>query len=170
MGAGHILSGFDHLAFLVMLVVATRSFKDLIAVITMFTLGHSITLSAVTLNWVMAPPGWVEPLIALTILYVALENLFASEPRGRLLLAFGFGLIHGLGFANGLVAGPLSRPEPLLALFSFNLGIESGQILFLSLTYPAWMLLRQQRFALRARHAAALIVALLCAYWLWERL
>lgn len=169
MGVGHILSGLDHLAFLVMLMVATRSFKDLVLVITTFTLAHSITLSAAALGWIVTSPAWIEPLIAVTILYVALENLVTGTPKARLLLTFGFGLVHGLGFASALTDGPLPRAQELLALFSFNLGVEAGQILFLSLTYPAWNRVQQQSFAPRARQLTALVVALLCLYWLWER-
>lgn len=170
MGVEHILLGYDHLAFLVMLMIAVRTFKDLVLVITTFTLAHSITLTAATLGWVIASPVWVEPLIAFTILYVAVENLLTEQPRGRLLFAFGFGLIHGLGFASALAEGPLPRAQELIALFSFNLGVEVGQILFLSLTYPLWAWLRQQPYGPRARQAVALAVALLCVYWLWERL
>lgn len=169
MGVEHILTGYDHLAFLVMLMVATRSFKDLFWIATTFTLAHSVTLTAASLGWVTVSASWVEPAIALTILYVAIENLVTAAPRARLLLTFGFGLIHGLGFASVLTDGPLPASAEIVALVSFNLGVEIGQMSFLALTYPLWHL-AQKFHAQRMRQALALIVIGLCVYWLLERL
>lgn len=169
MGGQHILSGYDHLAFLVMLMIATRSFADLAWIVTAFTVAHSLTLTAASLGWIVASPAWVEPLIAVTILYVALENLFAAQPKARPAVTFGFGLIHGLGFAGALADGPLPRNEELLALLSFNLGVEVGQLMFLAVCYPLWRW-AGRRQAARARVALSIIVVGLCAFWLWQRL
>ena len=170
MGIVHILSGYDHLAFLAMLMIATRNLKDLLWIATTFTVAHSVTLTAAGLGWIAPTAAWVEPAIALTLLYVALENLIAATPKARLLLIFGFGLIHGLGFAGALSEGPLPPAAEILALLSFNLGVEIGQIAFLALVYPPWRALARTSHARRARQVLALGVIGLCLYWLLQRL
>ena len=170
MGIEHILSGFDHLTFLVMLMIVARQVRELIFVVTAFTLAHSITLTAATLGWVHSSPAWVEPLIALTILYVAVENTVNAAPKARLPVTFGFGLIHGLGFAGALAEGPLPRAEELMALFSFNLGVEIGQILFLSVGFPLWRALLRFAPEPGARRIVSGLTIVLCGYWLWQRL
>lgn len=170
MGTEHILSGFDHLVFLAMLMIVARRIKELIFVATAFTLAHSLTLSAAALGWINASPAWVEPLIVLTILYVAVENIVSATPKARLAVTFGFGLIHGLGFAGALAGGPLPRAEELTALFSFNLGVEIGQILFLAVSLPLWRALLKFAPEPGARRAAAGVTIVLCGYWLWQRL
>lgn len=169
LGIEHILTGYDHLAFLVMLLVATHAVRDLFWVITSFTVAHSITLSAASLGWVVASAQWVEPLILATIVYVAVENLITARPRARVALTFAFGLVHGLGFASALSEGPLARGEEVLALLAFNLGVEVGQLAFLALAYPLWRALA--RVAPRAgRWILALGVIALCIYWFIDRL
>lgn len=168
-GIEHILTGYDHLAFLVMLLIATHAVRDLFWVITSFTVAHSITLTAASLGWVVASAQWVEPLILATIVYVAVENLITTRPRARLALTFAFGLVHGLGFASAISEGPLARGEELVALLAFNLGVEIGQLAFLALAYPLWRGL--ERVAPRAgRWTLALGVIALCIYWFIERL
>lgn len=168
MGVEHILLGFDHLTFLAMLAVAVRRTKELIWLASAFTVAHSLTLSAAVLEWVQASPAWVEPAIVATILYLALENALASAPRARPGLTFGFGLVHGLGFAGALAQGPLPRAEELLALFSFNLGVEAGQALFLAVGYLLWRLGLRYCAPERARRIAGGAAILLCGYWLWR--
>lgn len=169
LGIEHILTGYDHLAFLVMLLIATHALRDLFWVITSFTVAHSITLTAASLGWVVASAHWVEPLILATIVYVAVENLVTARPRARLALTFAFGLIHGLGFASALTQGPLMRGDELVALLAFNLGVEVGQLAFLALAYPLWRVLA--RVAPRAaRWTLALGVIGLCIYWAITRL
>ena len=170
LGIEHILTGYDHLAFLVMLLVPAQRLRDLVWIITAFTVAHSITLSAATLGYIVASSTWVEPVIALTILYVAVENLVRPAPTARVALTFGFGLIHGLGFANALSEGPLSPSELLLALFSFNLGVEVGQLAFLAIVYPLWRTLARGTRALPAQRVLSAIVIGLCVFWLWQRL
>ena len=170
MGTEHILLGFDHLTFLVMLMIVARQIKELVYVASVFTLAHSITITAATLGWVHASPAWVEPLIVVTILYVAVENAITAAPKARLLFTFGFGLVHGLGFASALAEGPLPKAEELIALFSFNLGVEVGQILFLIASYPLWRRLLQHTAEQRARRVVSGAVILLCFYWLWQRM
>lgn len=165
MGFEHILTGYDHLAFLAMLLVAAAALKDLFWVITSFTLAHSLTLTAASLGWIVASAAWVEPLILATIVYVALENLITARPRARLALTFAFGLLHGLGFASALSDGPLPPREELLALLSFNFGVELGQLAFLAVAYPLWRALSRPA-PIAARRALALGVIGLCVYWL----
>ncbi len=169
MGVEHILTGYDHLAFLVMLMVATKRLGDLVWIVSSFTVAHSLTLTAASLGWIVPNPSLVEPLIALTILYVAVENWFTAEPKARIALTFGFGLIHGLGFASALSEGPLTHSEELTALLGFNLGVELGQLLFLSVSYPVWRLLANRR-PIAARRTFAAVVFGLCLFWLWQRL
>lgn len=168
MGLHHILTGYDHLAFLAMLLIAAAAFKDLFWVITAFTLAHSVTLSAASLGWIVVSAAWVEPLILATIVYVAVENVVTARPRARLPLTFGFGLLHGLGFASALSEGPLPPREELLALLSFNLGVETGQLVFLALAYPLWRLLAR-RAPTASRRVLALVVIGLCVYWLFSK-
>jgi hypothetical protein len=170
MGTEHILLGFDHLTFLVMLMIVARGVRELIFVATAFTLAHSITLTAATLEWVQASPAWVEPLIIMTIFYVAVENMVTATPKARLLYTFVFGLIHGLGFASALAEGPLPKSEELVALFSFNIGVEIGQILFLTASFILWRKMLRWIPELHARRFISSIVVLLCFYWLWQRM
>ncbi|HED64460.1 MAG TPA: HupE/UreJ family protein [Planctomycetes bacterium] len=132
LGIEHILSGFDHLAFLLALLVAAPRWKSLLGVVTAFTLAHSITLAATVLDpdgpLARIPGRFVELAIALSIAYVAFEGLLRSRPKNTWPEAFGFGLLHGLGFASYL--GDALRGETLVptALFGFNLGVEVGQL------------------------------------------
>jgi hydrogenase/urease accessory protein HupE len=130
-GVVHILSGYDHLLFIIALVLAVTTVWDLVAVITAFTLAHSITLTLSVLNVVRLPSTIVEPMIAASIVFVALQNIILPEKSrgtGRLVVAFFFGLFHGLGFAGGL----LSAMEGLagwavgLAIVAFSVGVETG--------------------------------------------
>lgn len=130
-GVEHILGGLDHLCFLIGLVIATRSLRSLAATITAFTLAHSVTLGFAATGHIPAGGAWVEALIGASIAWVGLVNLIRPLPRSTWLEAGGFGLIHGLGFA-GALASTLSRTSadglPLGALFSFNVGVELGQL------------------------------------------
>lgn len=130
-GVMHILSGYDHLLFIAALALAVATLWDLVRVISAFTLAHSITLTLSVLNIVRLPSNIVEPMIAASIVFVALQNVIVPEKSrgaGRLLVAFFFGLFHGLGFAGGL----LSAMEGMagfavgLAIFAFSVGVEIG--------------------------------------------
>jgi len=130
-GIAHILTGFDHLLFVAALVLAARSFWDLVKVVTAFTLAHTITLTLSVLNLVTLSSRIVEPMIAASITFVAIQNIFwPRQSRGwsRLAIAFAFGLFHGLGFAGGLKAAMTEMPAAALgiALISFSLGVEIG--------------------------------------------
>jgi hypothetical protein len=142
MGFFHILDGSDHLLFLFCLVVPFRRFRQLVPVVTAFTVAHSITLIASAYN--LAPdalwfPPLIEMLIAASILYMALENIIGGATlRRRWLVAFGFGLVHGFGFSFALRQTLQFAGNHLLAsLLSFNVGVELGQLLVLALLIPA---------------------------------
>src|SRR5206468_6423517 len=163
LGVKHILTGYDHLLFLLALLVVTQRFGSSLKIITCFTLAHSTTLAMATFNVVTFPSRIVEPLIAVSIIYVSVENLFRrGEPAGRWLLTFGFGLIHGLGFASvlremgvGTRAGGVLMP-----LFSFNVGVELGQLMVAAVVLALlWKLRNKPLFAARLPTACSATVA-----------
>jgi len=138
LGIEHILTGFDHLLFVLALVILVQGTRRLIATITAFTLAHSLTLFAATLGWIHIPGPPVEAVIALSIVFVAGEIVHARQGRPGLtqrypwIVAFTFGLLHGLGFAGALAEvglPPLSIP---MALLFFNVGVEIGQLIFIA--------------------------------------
>ena len=147
-GVHHILIGLDHIAFLLALVLAAMRVRELLLVVTSFTIAHSITILLSALEVVRVPPALTEALIAASIVYVAAENLImAGRPvRGRWVLTFGFGLVHGLGFAEVLrerlaeVAGGLVLP-----VIAFNVGVELGQVALILVAFPALVWLRRTR-------------------------
>jgi len=144
LGVKHIFLGYDHIAFL-MALLFVRRFSDLLKIITAFTVAHTLTLALAVLQIVKIPPQLVEIGIAITIMYVAAENLWKNEFSHRWMLTFGFGLVHGFGFAS--VLRELGLPSAGLArsLLSFNLGVEAGQILIVGLLWPAlrWLTRRE---------------------------
>jgi hydrogenase/urease accessory protein HupE len=153
LGVEHIWTGYDHLLFLLALLVVCRGVRSMLAIVTCFTLAHSLTLAAATLDWFILPSRWVEPLIAASIVFVGAENLIrrGAEPKGRWALTFGFGLIHGFGFASvlrdlGVGAGSGGVVLPLL---SFNLGVELGQVAIALATLPILWKLRSNSAFLR---------------------
>lgn len=173
LGIEHILTGYDHLLFLFALLAVTHSFWPAIKIVTFFTIAHSITLAFAGLNIIELPSSFVEPVIALTIIYVAVENIVRGDhPKGRQWLTFGFGLIHGFGFASVLREMNISSGDTgiVLPLLSFNLGIETGQIAVASVVLPIiWWLNSKPVFAEKFLKACSAMVALMGAYWLLER-
>jgi hypothetical protein len=144
LGVKHIFLGYDHIAFL-MALLFVRKFADLLKIITAFTVAHTLTLALAVLQIVKLPPQLVEIGIAVTIMYVAAENLWKNEFSHRWMLTFGFGLVHGFGFAS--VLRELGLPSAGLArsLLSFNLGVEAGQIVIVGLLWPIlWWLSRRE--------------------------
>jgi hydrogenase/urease accessory protein HupE len=138
LGVEHILTGVDHLLFVLALLILTRSGARLLGTITAFTVAHSITLAAATLGWVHVPQPPVEAVIALSIAFVAAEIVRGSTggagvaARWPWVVAFVFGLLHGLGFASGLAEIGLPQGRIPLALLFFNLGVELGQLSFVA--------------------------------------
>jgi hydrogenase/urease accessory protein HupE len=173
MGVKHIWTGYDHLLFLFGLLIVTRNFAASVKIITCFTIAHSITLAVATLSLIQISSRIVEPLIAASIVYVGTENLFrGDDPKGRWLLTFGFGLIHGFGFASvlkelGVGANGSGITVPLV---SFNLGVEVGQIAIAALVLPViWKLRARPVFVRRWVPACSVLVALLGGYWFVQR-
>ncbi len=174
LGVRHIWTGYDHLLFLFGLLVVCRSFRSVVIIISCFTVAHSVTLALVTLGAVHLPANLVEPLIAASILFVGVENLVrrGAEPKGRGAVAFGFGLIHGFGFANvlrdlGVGASGSGVAVPLLG---FNLGVELGQIAVAAIALPLlWQLRRLPAFTRFGVPILSGIVAAIGLYWLLER-
>jgi hydrogenase/urease accessory protein HupE len=138
-GILHILSGYDHLLFLFGLLLLGGSFRNLLQIVTSFTVAHSITLILGGLDIVTLPTSIVEPAIALTIAYIGGENLFLRDPKHRWILTFFLGLVHGFGFAGALAETGLPTKGFVLTLFTFNIGVEIGQI---GVVAVAWPLLR----------------------------
>lgn len=174
MGVRHIWTGYDHLLFLFGLLIVTRNFVSSVRIITCFTIAHSITLAVATLSLVQIPSKIVEPLIAASIVYVGIENLIrGDDPKGRWLLTFAFGLIHGFGFASvlrelGVGANGNSIAVPLV---SFNLGVEVGQIVVAGIALPViWKLRTYPLFIRRWVPVCSVVVALLGAYWFLQRI
>lgn len=136
LGIQHILTGYDHLLFLFGLVLVGGRLRSLFVVVTAFTLAHSLTLALAVLG-VMAPsPALVEPLIALSIAYVGIENFFVRDASRRWLITFPFGLIHGFGFAGTLREIALPAGQLPVALAAFNVGVEVGQMAALAVVLP----------------------------------
>ena len=172
LGIEHIVTGYDHLAFLLALLLAGATLREVAKIITSFTVAHSVSLALATFSLVTIPPAIVEPLIAVSVIYVGLENLLRRDFKRRWLLTFGFGLIHGLGFASVLhelgIGGTVRAA--ITPLLSFNLGVEFGQIAIATLTLPLIRKLRQRpAFLLRYVPACSLGVAAVGCYWLIER-
>jgi hypothetical protein len=187
LGAEHIWLGFDHLLFLLTLLLpavliyqAPRGWQpvehlkpalmDTLKVVTAFTAAHSITLSAATLGWLQLPTRWVESAIALSVLVAALNNLRPLFANARWLAAFAFGLIHGLGFAGALQELGLPTGSFFAGLLGFNLGVELGQLLVVALLLPLAFVLREgpgyRRYVLQGGSMCAAAIATL---WLWQR-
>jgi hydrogenase/urease accessory protein HupE len=173
LGVKHILTGYDHLLFLLGLLVVARGFFSSLSIITSFTVAHSITLAAATFNLAHIPSRIVEPLIAASIVYVGIENLLRGDvAKSRQLVTFGFGLIHGFGFSSvlremGIGAGMGGVALPLL---SFNVGVELGQIVFAAVALPIiWKLRANPVFMVRWVPACSAAVVLLGSFWVVER-
>jgi hypothetical protein len=139
-GIEHIAIGYDHIAFLLAVIVLGRRFWPLFKAVTAFTIAHSITLTLAVLRIVELPSALVETLIAASIVYVAAENFFVRDIRHRWWITFAFGLIHGFGFASVLRDYGLPEDAIGLALLSFNVGVEIGQLLIVVAAVIIWQL------------------------------
>lgn len=169
LGITHIFTGYDHLAFLVGLVIVTSSLTSLFKIITSFTVAHSITLALATFNIVVLPSRLTESVIAFSIAYVALENLSGRRAMARYQITFIFGLVHGFGFSNVLREMDLSRSHLALSLFSFNLGVELGQVAFVLALFPFVRYVESSRWKRQIQISVSLVVLCLAAYWFVRR-
>ena len=143
--------------------------SQLIKIVTAFTIAHSLTLTLAALNIVTLPAALVESVIALSIVYVAAENLWRKQTSHRPWLTFGFGLIHGLGFANILRDLTQTQSNLLLSLASFNLGIEIGQIAIAVLVFYGMSLIQKRQRKLILRYGASVLMICMGSVWFAER-
>jgi hydrogenase/urease accessory protein HupE len=177
-GIEHIFLGYDHVAFLVAVVLWARRLVPVIKIVTAFTIAHSITLSLAALDIVVIPTIVVEPAIAASIVFVAMENFFSRDIDRRWRVTFAFGLVHGFGFAGALREVGLPANAVSTALAAFNLGVEIGQVAIVSIVVPALVLLDQLMATDRAKpvRAASLVyvlsvlISVLGSYWLVTRM
>jgi hydrogenase/urease accessory protein HupE len=169
----HIVTGYDHLLFLAALLLVCRNFREAASVITFFTIAHTITLTLAALGYVRLPGRIVEPAIAASIVYVGLENIFGRHRFiWRALVTFGFGLVHGLGFAAALSEVGLGRQGVGLAmpLLKFSVGLETGQLCIAAVILNVMLALRRREwFERRWVPAGSVVVSIIGAYWLVTR-
>ena len=176
-GAEHILFGWDHLLFVIALVLLIGNWRRVVVAATAFTISHSITLAAASLGFVGLPQKPVEALIALSILFLALE-IVRSDPgqptltrRFPWVVAFLFGLLHGFGFAGALAEIGLPQDDLVAALLAFNIGVEAGQLLVIGLLLGT--IAAARKFAPAALspaiRAASYGIGIIGAYWLIDR-
>lgn len=179
LGIEHILFGVDHLLFVLVLLLLIRNWRVLIGAVTAFTVAHSLTLGAAALGWLTIPGPPVEAIIALSIMFVAAEVLNRNPDNPRLserapwVVAFCFGLIHGLGFGSALNEIGLPQNEIVLAVLSFNIGVEAGQLLFIATVLIGWSLLgRFLRAGLVQHLQTGLVYGIggIGAFWMIERI
>jgi hydrogenase/urease accessory protein HupE len=187
LGVEHILFGVDHLLFVLALLILVKGWRRLVGTITAFTVAHSITLAAATLGFVHVPSKPVEATIALSIVFVACEIVHRRSGRSGLtegwpwIIAFSFGLLHGLGFASALREVGLPQNAIPLALLFFNIGVEVGQLLFIGLVmaiialavrtarkFSQWNIAPQSAFAW-CENIAAYAIGAVAAFWLIQR-
>lgn len=172
-GFTHIIPlGFDHILFVLSLFFLNPQLKVVIWQATAFTLAHSITLGLAMFGFISPPSHIIEPIIALSIMFVALENMISEKLRpSRILLIFGFGLIHGMGFAGALTELGLPQNKFLFSLITFNLGVELGQITIIIL---AWFVIGKW-FHLKTWYRKGVVIpisaviAVIALYWTIER-
>lgn len=187
LGVEHILLGFDHLLFVLALLFLVKGWRRLLGTITAFTIAHSLTLAAATFGWVRLPQAPVEAVIALSIMFVAVEILHrhrgqtGTATRKPWLVAFVFGLLHGLGFAGALREIGLPDAAIPLALAFFNVGVEAGQLLFVATVFTIFWLLNQlismhavawersSRLDAAVSPLASYTIGTIAAFWFVER-
>jgi hypothetical protein len=171
-GFVHVLPmGMDHILFVMGLFLLSRDLKPLIYQVTCFTLAHTLTLGLATMGWVKAPAEVVEPVIALSIAVVALENIF--HPRytpWRLLIVFGFGLIHGLGFAGALSELDLPTSSMIVGLLGFNVGVEFGQLAIIAFALMATYGMKDDgRYRRYVVIPCSIVIAAMGLWWFAQR-
>ncbi len=178
LGIEHILLGIDHLLFVGALLLLVSGWRRLVATVTAFTLAHSLTLAGATLGLITAPPALIEALIALSIVFVAAEVIHLHQGKNSLsanrpwLIAFAFGLLHGFGFAGALSAVGLPPEAIPAALLFFNLGVEAGQLLFITalILIARALTLLQGEWPNWLRPGIAYGIGTLAAFWTTERI
>lgn len=168
-GIGHILEGYDHLLFLLGLLLAIDRLLAAVKVATAFTLAHSVTLGLAALDLLAPSTRLIEAGIAASIAYVAIENLVGVSTRRRWVVALLFGFVHGFGFASALRESGLERQGLLVSLLSFNLGVETGQIAVIAAVLPLLAAARSRPWFHRAAQLASVAILLQALLWFWQR-
>jgi len=177
LGVEHILEGFDHLLFVLVLLLLVGNLRILIGTITAFTVAHTITLMFASLDMIHLSSRAVEATIALSIVFVAAEVIYAMRGREHItkkcpwLIAFGFGLIHGLGFAEALKEIGLPQNEIVGSLIFFNVGVETGQLLFVSAVLLfAWVFKSlTEKYVYMYKMGLTYIIGITATFWFLER-
>ncbi|MEU0567537.1 HupE/UreJ family protein [Nonomuraea sp. NPDC005983] len=174
LGAEHLAFGLDHVLFLLALLIGARRLRDVVITASAFTAAHSITFLLAAMGVVDVPGEIVEPVIAASIIVVALANLLGRDEdrlgKWRLPIVFAFGLIHGLGFAGALDIDESGSWELLLSLLSFNLGIEVTQLMIIAVLFPLLVLVRRTSAARWAVVALSVPIVGVSLYWFFERI
>jgi hydrogenase/urease accessory protein HupE len=175
LGISHILVGYDHLLFVLCLLLLARSTTALLFAITAFTVSHSLTLASAMLGIVELPVLFVETMIALSIIFLARELLTPQKTLTKKhlsIISFLFGLLHGFGFSNVLRTIGLPQSDLLVGLFSFNLGIEAGQLLFIAVVLILfWTFKKLFGFSIRSKNTLiAYSIGIAASFWFIERL
>ena len=169
LGVSHIFLGYDHVAFLLALLFVTR-LRELVKIITAFTVAHTLTLVLAALGVMSLPSRWVESAIAASIVYVAAENLWRDPDQlHRWRLTFAFGLVHGFGFATVLRELGLPAEGLVRSLLAFNLGVELGQLAIAAVCWPLILWMSRQPWSRRARVIVSCVLLAFGAAWLIER-
>ena len=169
LGIEHLLTGYDHILFLLTVVVGI-SFIESLKAVTSFTLAHSLTMALAFLGAISLSPSIVEPLIAVTVIYVAIENVISKNIRRRWVWTFFFGLAHGLGFVGALKLITVSRSELVLSLVSFNIGIELAQLLVVAIAVVALRYTKRYSWSAFFNRGFSACVGLLGFVWLVQRI
>lgn len=169
LGIEHIFLGYDHILFLMALMIIGGTFKNLIKIVTSFTVAHSITLILAALEVVILPSRLVESVIALSIVYIAIENFFVDDSDHRWLITFIFGLMHGFGFARVLTELGLPTKGLVPSLLAFNLGVEIGQIGIVAIFFPIVILVTKFKWQKRLVYGLSTIILIFGLFWFIER-
>jgi hydrogenase/urease accessory protein HupE len=169
LGIVHIFIGYDHIAFLVALLLTGASLAAVVKIVTAFTAAHSLTLSLAALDVATLPPMLVEAGIALSIVYVAAENLFTARRDGRWIVSFAFGLVHGFGFAEVLRELELPSSALVTSLVTFNVGVEIAQVAIVAAALPILYALTRTRLHVPLTRVASVIILTLGLVWLYQR-
>lgn len=169
LGVEHIATGYDHVLFLLALLLVGGGLRGLVAIVTAFTIAHSVTLTLAVLDVVQLPARFVESVIALSIAWVAFDNVLIDRVRARWRVTFAFGLVHGFGFATILRELDLPREGLVASLLAFNLGVEAGQVVVVLAAYPIVALIQRSRHRRVVIAVASGAIGLLALLWLVER-
>lgn len=171
LGVEHVAIGYDHILFMVGIYLVVRKWKQLVKVITSFTLAHSITLVVATLGWVTFPSRLVEAAIAASIVYIGVENIAKREYTHRPLITFGLGLIHGLGFSTVLREIGIPREYLILDLVGFNVGVELGQLVIVGVLLPlTWFLTKRPILNEKIVYWLSIGISIMGLVWFLQRI